>query len=73
MDLLAPSLLLGGGFPGGSVVKNLPATQETTQGRSLLGRGPGDVNGTPLQYFGLGNPMDRGARWAAVHGVANMT
>ena len=55
------------------MVKNLPATQETTQGRSLLGRGPGDVNGTPLQYFGLGNPMDRGARWAAVHGVANMT
>ena len=27
-------------------------------------------NGTPLQYFCLENPMDRGAWWAAVHGVA---
>ena len=27
-------------------------------------------NGTPLQYSGLENPMDGGARWAAVHGVA---
>ena len=26
-------------------------------------------NGTPLQYFCLENPMDRGAWWAAVHGV----
>ena len=27
-------------------------------------------NGTPLQYSRLENPMDRGAWWAAVHGVA---
>ena len=27
-------------------------------------------NGTPLQYFCLENSMDRGAWWAAVHGVA---
>ena len=27
-------------------------------------------NGTPLQYCCLENPMDRGAWWAAVHGVA---
>ena len=27
-------------------------------------------NGTPLQYFCLENPRDRGAWWAAVHGVA---
>ena len=26
--------------------------------------------GTPLQYSCLENPMDRGAWWAAVHGVA---
>ena len=26
-------------------------------------------NGTPLQYSCLENPMDRGAWWAAVHGV----
>ena len=31
----------------------------------LLGEG----NGTPLQYSCLENPMDRGAWWAAVHGV----
>ena len=30
----------------------------------------GDSNGTPLQYSCLENPMDRGAWWAAVHGVA---
>ena len=27
-------------------------------------------NGTPLQYYCLENPMDRGAWWAAVHGIA---
>jgi len=30
----------------------------------------GEGNGTPLQYPCLENPMDRGAWWAAVHGVA---
>ena len=34
------------------------------------GRSPGEGNGTPLQYSCLGNPMDRGAWSAAVHGVA---
>ena len=29
----------------------------------------GESNGTPLQYSCLGNPMDRGAWWATVHGV----
>ena len=29
----------------------------------------GEGNGTPLQYFCLENPMDRGVWWAAVHGV----
>ena len=28
------------------------------------------LNGTPLQYSCLENPMDGGAWWAAVHGVA---
>ena len=35
-----------------------------------LGRPPGEGNGNPLQYSCLGNPMDRGAWWATVHGVA---
>ena len=30
----------------------------------------GEGNGTPLQHYWLENPMDRGAWWAAVHGVA---
>ena len=30
----------------------------------------GEGNGNPLQYSCLGNPMDGGAWWAAVHGVA---
>ena len=33
------------------------------------GRSPGEGNGNPLQYSSLGNPMDRGAWWATVHGV----
>ena len=34
------------------------------------GRCPGGGNGNPLQYSCLGNLMDRGTWWAAVHGVA---
>ena len=33
------------------------------------GRSPKERNGNPLQYSCLGNPMDRGAWWAIVHGV----
>ena len=35
------------------------------------GRSPGGENGNPLQFCCLGNPLDRGAWWATVHGVAN--
>ena len=35
-----------------------------------LGRCPGGGNGNPLQCSCLGNPMDRAAWWAVVHGVA---
>ena len=34
------------------------------------GRSLGEGNGNPLQYSCLGNPMDRGAWWTTVHGVA---
>ena len=34
------------------------------------GRSPGGVNGNPLQYSYLGNPMDRGTWQAIVHAVA---
>ena len=33
-------------------------------------RSPGDRSGNPLQFSCLGNPMDRGAWWAIVHGAA---
>ena len=36
-----------------------------------LGRSPGDGNDNLLRYSCLGNPMDRGACWATVDGVAN--
>ena len=61
------------GFPDGSVVKNLRANAEDTRDASSIpgsGRSPGERNGNPLQYSCLGNPMDRGAWQATVHGVA---
>ena len=48
--------------------------QETQETGSIpgLGRSPGEGNGNPLQYSCLGNPMDRGARQATVHGVTRV-
>ena len=57
-------------FPGGSVVKNLPANAGDEGSNPGLGRSTGEGNGNPLQYSCLGNPMDRGAWRATVHGVA---
>ena len=39
-------------------------------GKTYLLLSLGEGNGTPLQYSCLENPMDRGAWWAAVRGVA---
>ena len=39
------------------------------QVQSLGWEDPQRKNGNPLQYSYLGNPMDRGAWWAIVHGV----
>ena len=58
------------GFPSGSVVKNPPANAGDTGSIPGSGRSPGEGNGNPLQYSCLGNPMDRGAWQATVHGVA---
>ena len=57
------------GFPGGLVVKNLPANAEDMGLIPGSGRFPGEGNGNPLQYFCLGNPINRRAWQAAVHGV----
>ena len=58
------------GLPGGSVVKNPPANVGDTGSIPGLGRSPGEGNGYPLQYSFMENSMERGAWWAAVHGVA---
>ena len=58
------------GFPGGSVVKNLPANVGDPGVIPGLARSPGKGNGNQLWYSYLGNPMDRGTWWASVHGVA---
>ena len=55
------------------VVKNPPANAgDIRHEGSIPGseRSSGGENGNPLQYFCLENPMDRGAWWATVHGVA---
>ena len=49
------------GFPGGTVVKNLPANAADTDVIPGLGRSPGEQNSDPLHYSCLGNPMDRDA------------
>ena len=61
---------LGMDFPGSSVVKNLPANAR--DGGLIPGSGIslGEGNDNPLQDSCLGKPMDRGAWWATVHGVA---
>ena len=57
------------GFPGGSVVKNPPANSGDAGSIPASGSSPGEGNGNPLQYSCLGNPVDRGAWQAIVHGV----
>ena len=57
------------GFSGGSGVKNPPAYAGNTSSIPGLGRSLGGGNGNPLQYSYLGNPMDRGAWQATVHGL----
>ena len=52
------------GFPGSSVVKNLPANAGDMGSVPELGRSSGGGNGNPLQYSCLENPMDRGTWWA---------
>ena len=59
------------GFPGESVVKNLPASTGDFGLIPGLGRSPGGRNGNPLQYSCVENSMDRGVLWATVHGVTN--
>ena len=57
-------------FPGGSDGKASAYNAGVPGSIPGSGRFPGEGNGNPLQYSCLENPMARGARWSAVHGVA---
>ena len=60
------------GFSGGLVNKGSACDVCNAADPGLIpgsGRSPGGGHGNPLPYACLGNPMGRGARWAAVHGV----
>ena len=57
-------------FPGGSEGKASVCNAGDLGSIPGSGRSPGEGSGNPLQYSRLGNPMDRGAWQATVHGVA---
>ena len=60
------------GIPNGSAGKESSCNAGDTGDMGSIpgsGRSPGGVNGNPLQYSSLKNPMDRGAWQAAVHVV----
>ena len=58
------------GFPAGSVVKNSPFNAGDAHLTPGSGRSSGEGNGNLLQYYCLGNSMNREAWLAAIHGVA---
>ena len=58
------------GFPGTSATKEITCNAEDPGSIPGLGSSPGEGIGYPLQYSCLGNPMDREAWQATVHGVA---
>ena len=57
-------------FPGGSVIKNLPANEGDSGSNPESGRFTGEGTGSSLQYSCLGNPKNKGAWQATVHGIA---
>ena len=60
------------GFPGGPVVKNLPAyagDERVADSTPKSGRSSGRGKGNPLQYSRLENLMDRGAWRVTVQDV----
>ena len=58
------------GFPGGSEGKASACNAGNPGSIPGSGRSPGEGNVTHSSILGLGNPMDRGAWWATVHGVS---
>ena len=60
------------GFPGVLVSKESACNAGDQGSIPGLGRSPEEGNGNPLQHSCLENPMDRGAWWTTVHGVARV-
>ena len=58
------------GFPGGSEGKASACNAGDPGSIPGSGRSPAEGNGSPLQYSWLENPIDSGAWWATVQGVA---
>ena len=58
------------GFPGGSEGKVSACNAGDPGSIPGMGRSPGEGNGNPLQYSHLENPMNGGAWWATICGVA---
>ena len=71
LTLVCLKTLLSLSFPHNSVSKESACNAGDPGSIPGLGRSPGEVNGNPLQYSCLENPMDRGAWLATVHGIAN--
>ena len=67
---VGPHFIFNWGFPGGSEGKEPVSNGEDLRSTPGSGRSPGEGEGHPHQYSCLGNPMDRGAWGATVHGVA---
>ena len=57
------------GFPGASVIENVPAIAANTGSIPGSEKSTGEVNGNPLQYCCLENPIDRGVWRATIDGV----
>ena len=72
IDSNCSHLLLKMDFPGGSMVKNLPANAGDTGSIPGSGRSPGRGRGNPVQYSCLENPMDSEAWWSTIHGVTRV-
>ena len=54
------------------MIKILPANAGDKSSIPQSGRSPGEENGNPFQYSCLGNPMNKGAWQATVHGIAKV-
>ena len=68
--MLCTKFTIPSNFPGGADSKESACNAGDLGSIPGLGRSPGEGNGNPLQYSCLENPVDRGAWWATVHGVA---